>query len=98
MLRSQACPDALAMFFFPSLQKKYKETPGIMTLFINNKPVTIFAGATLEMVVLRYSRRSHSLLKSGYLGLYDRFGNPTEPDGPVSEGQHFFLKVIARQG
>jgi hypothetical protein len=32
------------------------------------------------------------MLKSGKLCVYDRFGNLTETDGPVYEGQVFFLK------
>jgi len=64
-----------------------------MTVFINKIPVTIFKGALIRDVILSYSIRSYKMLQNGYLCIYDRFGNLTEPDGPVKEGQHFKLKV-----
>jgi hypothetical protein len=64
-----------------------------MIVYINNNPVSVFRGATVGEVVLAYSKRSYRLLKNGYLAVFDRFGNFTEPDGSVTEGQHFSLKL-----
>jgi hypothetical protein len=63
-----------------------------MTVTINNSNITIFKGATISDLVLAYSVRSHKMLKNGKLCVYDRFGNLTEIDGPVYEGQLFYLK------
>ncbi len=68
-----------------------------MRIFINEKEIVLFRGATLKEAILTYSKVSYKKTESGYLGIYDRFGFLTEPDGPVYEGQHFFLKVIPRQ-
>ena len=64
-----------------------------MKVIINNKEIIIFRGATLREAILSYSLFSYRKLMHGYLGIYDRFGFLTEPDGPVSEGQRFYLKV-----
>jgi glycogen synthase len=63
-----------------------------MKVILNNTEITIFKGATLNDLVLHYSKRSYKMLKNNKLCIYDRFGNLTEPDGPVYEGQVFFLK------
>jgi hypothetical protein len=64
-----------------------------LKVFINNKEITIFRGATAGEAVLAYSRFSFKKLKTGYLSVYDRFGFKTEPDGPVIEGQRLYLRV-----
>jgi len=63
-----------------------------MKVTLNKSIITIFKGATISDMVLAYSERSFKMLKSGKLCVYDRFGNLTEPDGPVYEGQLFLLK------
>ncbi len=63
-----------------------------MKVILNNSEIIIFKGATISDMVLAYSVRSHKMLISGKLCVYDRFGNLTEIDGPVYEGQMFFLK------
>ncbi len=63
-----------------------------MKVTLNNNEIIIFKGATISEMVLAYSLRSHKMLKNGKLCVYDRFGNLTEPDGPVYEGQLFYLK------
>jgi hypothetical protein len=68
-----------------------------MNVFINHTEITIFKGALIKDVVLAYSRTSYQRLKSGYLSVYDRFGFQTEPDGPVMEGQHFYLRKTQKQ-
>jgi len=63
-----------------------------MKVTLNNSVINIFKGATISEMVLAYSTRSYKMLKSGKLCVFDRFGNLTEPDGPVYEGQLFYLK------
>lgn len=63
-----------------------------MKVTLNNSEITIFKGATISEMVLAYSLRSHKMLQNGKLCVYDRFGNLTEPDGPVYDGQLFYLK------
>lgn len=63
-----------------------------MKVILNKSEIIIFKGATISDMVLAYSERSFKMLKSGKLCVFDRFGNLTEPDGPVYEGQMFFLK------
>lgn len=63
-----------------------------MKVTLNKSEIILFKGATISELVLAYSARSHKMLKSGKLCVYDRFGNLTEIDGPVYEGQMFFLK------
>jgi hypothetical protein len=63
-----------------------------MKVYLNKTEISIFKGARISELVLAYSQRSYKMLKSGNLCVYDRFGNLTETDGPVYEGQVFFLK------
>jgi hypothetical protein len=63
-----------------------------MKVILNKKEIIIFKGATVSEMVLAYSERSHKMLTKDKLCVFDRFGNLTENDGPVYEGQMFFLK------
>ena len=63
-----------------------------MKIILNKSEIIMFKGATVSDLVLAYSVRSHKMLTHGKLCVYDRFGNLTEPDGPVYDGQLFFLK------
>jgi len=63
-----------------------------MTVTLNKHEISIFKGATISDLVLAYSARSHKMLLSGKLCVFDRFGNRTEIDGPVYNGQLFYLK------
>lgn len=63
-----------------------------MKVTLNKSEIILFKGATISEMVLAYSVRSHKMLKGGKLCVYDRFGNLTEADGPVYEGQLFYLK------
>jgi hypothetical protein len=63
-----------------------------MKAILNNREITLFKGARLSDLVLAYSRKGHKMLLSGQLIVCDRFGNQTESDGPVTEGQVFVLK------
>jgi hypothetical protein len=65
-----------------------------MKVILNKSEIIIFKGATISDLVLAYSLRSHKMLKKGKLCVFDRFGNLTETDGPVYEGQMFFLKRV----
>jgi hypothetical protein len=63
-----------------------------MKVILNKSEIILFKGATIGDLVLAYSERSFKMLKNGKLCVYDRFGNLTESDGPVYEGQIFFLR------
>ncbi len=65
-----------------------------MKVTLNKSEITIFKGAKISDLVLAYSERSYKMMKTGKLCVYDRFGNLTEADGPVYEGQVFFLKRV----
>ena len=63
-----------------------------MKVTLNNSEIILFKGATISEMVMAYSARSFKMFKSGKLCVFDRFGNLTEPDGPVYDGQLFYLK------
>ena len=63
-----------------------------MKVTLNKSEITIFKGAKISDLVLAYSERSYKMLITGKLTVFDRFGNLTEIDGPVYEGQVFVLK------
>ncbi|MFZ4546251.1 MAG: hypothetical protein ACOYN4_02385 [Bacteroidales bacterium] len=63
-----------------------------MIVTLNKHEISIFKGATISDLVLAYSERSHKMFLAGKLCVFDRFGNQTEPDGPVYNGQLFYLK------
>jgi hypothetical protein len=65
-----------------------------MKVFINNKEMVIFRGACIGDVLLMYSKRSLDMVRRGYFGVFDRFGNLTELDGPLTEGQRFTIKRL----
>jgi len=61
---------------------------------VNNHPVQIFRGALAGDAILAYSRHSFRRLLKGSLGIFDRFGNKTSPDGALKEGSSIYLKKI----
>ena len=63
-----------------------------MKIVINNREVVIFSGATVADAIRVYSRRSSKLLEKGKFRVFDQFGNQTEVDGELTEGQKLFLK------
>lgn len=63
-----------------------------MTIFINNQKIEIFRGAMVRDAILRYSKDDYDLLQCGRIMVFDRFGNITEPDGELTEGQVLYLK------
>lgn len=65
-----------------------------MTVYINNHKVVVFNGARVKDAVLAYSAESHSLMLHNKLLAFDRFGNQTDDDGPLTEGQILILKRI----
>ncbi len=63
-----------------------------MKVYINTKEISIFQGARIQDAVHAYSPRSLRMVITGTLSVFDRFGNRTEPDGPLIEGQRLTLK------
>jgi len=65
-----------------------------MIVHINKRELVVFQGARLGDVVRIYSRRSLHMVMNGHYAVFDRFGNLTELDGPVRQGQIFTIKRI----
>jgi hypothetical protein len=63
-----------------------------MKVYINRKEIPIFTGARVIDAVRAYSLRSAKMLLKGTLNAYDRFGNLTEPDGRLIDGQILNLR------
>lgn len=63
-----------------------------MKVFINRKEITIFASARVIDAVRAYSLRSAKMLLNGTLNAHDRFGNQTDPDGRLIDGQILTLR------
>jgi hypothetical protein len=63
-----------------------------MKVYINDKEVHIFSGACIRDALLAHSPRSIKLVATGKLSVFDRFGNRTEIDGPLIDGQRLTLK------
>ena len=64
----------------------------VMKVTINDTEISIFQGARIRDALLAYSPRSLRMVIAGTLSVIDRFGNLTEPDGPITEGQQLTLK------
>jgi hypothetical protein len=60
-------------------------------VYINKREVTIFEGAHVADAVLRFSLSSYTKFLKGELRIIDSFGNHTEPDGPLTDGQDLRL-------
>lgn len=63
-----------------------------MKVFVNGHEVRIFEGARIMDAIRAYSPRSSRQVEKGILIIFDKFGNLTEPDGPVNDGQLLTLK------
>jgi hypothetical protein len=61
-------------------------------IMMNNREVVIFSGATVADAVRAYSRRSAKLLENGKFRVFDQYGNRTEADGELTDGQKLYLK------
>lgn len=58
-----------------------------MKVFVNRKEIAIFTGARVIDALRNYSLRSAGLVVKGIYTVYDRYGNITEPDGRLTDGQ-----------
>jgi hypothetical protein len=64
-----------------------------MKVIVNGEEVIIFRGATVSDAVRNYSEKLFRQLKKGELIITDRFGNLTEPDGELTEGEILILTI-----
>jgi hypothetical protein len=64
-----------------------------MKIFINQKEVQVFNGATVKDAVLAYDRKAHEFLLKGKLAVHDRYGNLLESDGELNEEQQITLET-----
>jgi hypothetical protein len=60
-------------------------------VYVNNREVILFRGASVTDAVRAFSPDSAHLLESGALIALDRFGNETDPGGELSEGAVILL-------
>ncbi|MEI6747562.1 MAG: hypothetical protein ACOYMF_10000 [Bacteroidales bacterium] len=58
-----------------------------MNVYINQKEIQIFDGATVRDAVLAYDKKAHEFLLKGKLAVHDRFGNLLENDGELTPNQ-----------
>jgi len=63
-----------------------------MKVYINTKEIVIFDGARIQDAILAYSTVEWKKVINGEISIVDRFGNQTDPDGPIRDGQQFTLK------
>ncbi|MDQ1354970.1 MAG: hypothetical protein QG657_5279 [Acidobacteriota bacterium] len=61
-----------------------------MNVQLDNETVEIFAGARVQDVVLKHSKRKYRSARSGKTIIVDKNNNPVALDGEVSEGQHLY--------
>ncbi len=66
-----------------------------MKVFVNNTEIDIFRGATIIDAVRAYSPEDAKLLLSEILMAADRYGNRTDVDGELVEGQE--IKLIKKR-
>jgi hypothetical protein len=64
----------------------------LVKVYINNHEVDVFDGANVGDAVLSYSTRAFKKVRTGTLSIFDSFGNLTEPDGKLTNGQILTLK------
>ena len=68
-----------------------------MKVFIGCREIEIFCGATIQDAVRAFSEQSYRMLTEGTLQAIDRYGNMTEPDGALTEGQVITLKKTKKR-
>lgn len=61
-----------------------------MLVYVDNKEVTIFAGATALDALRRYCTDEGIAIPEGEL--YDAWGNVIATDSPMCDGRHIFTK------
>lgn len=59
-----------------------------MLVYVNNSPVSIFAGATALDAARRYCANEGTALPPGEL--YDAWGNVIAPDSPMADGRAIY--------
>ena len=69
-----------------------------LKVVVNGQEIVIFRGARVQDAVRAFSEESCRLLMKGVLIAFDRFGNRTDPDGELSEGQVINLKDPTNSG
>jgi hypothetical protein len=63
-----------------------------MKIFINQKEIQVFDGATVKDAVLAYDKKAHEFLLNGKLAVHDRFGNLMENDGELTDEQQINIE------
>ena len=65
----------------------------VMKLFINDKEITIYNGATVLDVVRAYYAQSSEKLPNTLPIVSDAYGNSVALDGQLTEGNHLYIKI-----
>lgn len=59
-----------------------------MQVYVNDKAITIFQGATAQDALRRYCTETGAATEKCHL--YDDWGNEIAPDSPMSEGRRIY--------
>ncbi|MBK7212346.1 MAG: hypothetical protein IPH88_03400 [Bacteroidales bacterium] len=63
-----------------------------MLVYLDQKEIQVFRGARLMDALLAFSPKLFDKVVNGDCLILDRFGNITELDGPLREGQKLFTQ------
>ena len=63
-----------------------------MTLFVNEKEIILFDGATVSDALRKYNDSAVNKVKKGNAEVLDAYGNKVELSGALSEGSRLFLR------
>ena len=63
-----------------------------MRVYINQKEIEIFVGASVKDAVLAFDKTAWKLYLKGKLAVYDGYGNSIDPDGALTANQSLILK------
>jgi hypothetical protein len=72
--------------------QRNNQHPAALKIFINDREIIVFRGAMVKDAVRSYSMRSSKQLEAGILLIVDKYGNKTEADGELTDGQKLYLK------
>lgn len=62
-----------------------------MIVRVNDKEVSIFSGARVQDVLLKYSREQYKAALAGKIEVLDKNRNPVDLEGEITENQRFYL-------
>ncbi len=63
-----------------------------MIVFLNDRQVEIFEGARVKDAVLKFAKEKYRSSLSGETIVTDKYDNPVDPDGELSDDQRLYLQ------